>query len=306
MLLVAPEDVEASVPFFALPDSSIGENDQVREQDPRLDVLSAVGIAGHLKCLLLPGPEWCIPIPEIVEWAAAEERSNQVVVHDTHAAEWFCSDVLYTYVKFSLWLPEICGLELNRTGALLRLVDGVSCHHAAFHVLGDVAVEQPSSRVVGLHVGDGHAARHELDHVRVTIAVSHDPAVPVGRVQVNLITHAEQIPANTLSLLHHKSGEVAEDISVNRVIQTVGLAAELVEDHKQGHEFAIDIFGRAVGPRFAFGSDDDRAEKAGVGFDGLVGAAVIPPDERTWIGFPGAARLIRKPVIGEPPARAHG
>ena len=50
--------------------------------------------------------------------------------------------------------PEVAGAERDRAGGTWPQ-DGEHSHHAAFHVIGDVAVEHPGAGIVGDHVGGG-------------------------------------------------------------------------------------------------------------------------------------------------------
>src|SRR5580765_1282497 len=79
---------------------------------------------------------------------------------------------------------------------------------------------------------------------------------------------------------------------------------QLVKDHEQDDEFAIDVNRRSIwfgpSPR----GNNDWSDQAAISLDGLIDVAVIKPQTRAFSGRRTAAG-ISKPVVGEVTAGRH-
>ena len=201
-------------------------------------------------------------------------RSRSCGAENTSAVNVALERVLF--VEFFTCSERVCGLfqkspPLATTGqARLRRGNGEDGHHSRFHVIFHVAVEQPGTGVIGGHIDGFHAAGQELNHIGMTAFIADSFAMPVRRVKVNLVSHGQQIPADFLALLHGQAGKIAEDEPVDAVEETLALAAQLIEDLKRSDEFAIHIFGGAVGVRLTFRGHDDRPKESGIDLDSRV------------------------------------
>ena len=199
--------------------------------------------------------------------------------------------------KFSGCFQKSPPVKAKRAGARGRGVDGVNRHHSRLHVIFHMAMKHPGSGIVGEHINRHHAARKKFDHVGVSPSVGNGFAVPMRSVQVDLISHSQQVPAHFLSLLHGQAGEIAEDETVDGIKLTRGFASHFIEDHEGGNKFAVNIFGRSVGIRFAFRGNDDRPQQSGVDLNARVDVGVIPPHDGTGLPRARSAGLVGEPVI---------
>src|ERR1700728_3297347 len=123
---------------------------------------------------------------------------------------------------------SVCSCPCRRRGY------GVNCHHSILHVIFHMAMKHPGSRIVCDHINRLHTSRKKFYYVGVPASLGHGFTVPVWSVQVDLVSHSQQIPAHFLSLLHHQAGNIAEDKTVNGIKQAGGFATHLVEDHEGG------------------------------------------------------------------------
>src|SRR5882762_10405304 len=95
--------------------------------------------------------------------------------------------------------------------------------HAAFDVIVYMAVEEPSSNVVGHHVRLDHHHWLQVNHVGTHIVEDYRLSVPMRGVNVVFVAVGKQIPADPFSLFHGHYREVAFDESVETV-EKVALA----------------------------------------------------------------------------------
>src|SRR5215813_2264527 len=98
---------------------------------------------------------------------------------------------------------------------------------------------------------------------------------------------------------HDQSRQVAKYITVDRMKHARVFTSEFVEDHERGDELAVDILRRAVRCGFAFGCDDNRAQKTGIRFAWLIRVGVIPPYDRRGLRLPWTAAFVREPMISK-------
>src|SRR6185312_2229944 len=142
--------------------------------------------------------------------------------------------------------------------------------------------------IVRDHIHSRGLRRQERHHVNMMAACESHFAMPVRCVDVPLTTHCEQMPAHSAALIYNKAGEIAENVSIDGVHHAAFLALLLIENHEQGHEFLVNIFGRTIGFGFSSGSNDDRPDQAGVDFIRLVNMTVIRPHDGAGLTGPGS------------------
>lgn len=94
-------------------------------------------------------------------------------------------------------------------------LDLIESHHTRIHVLVDVAVVHPCTRVVGNHVYGLHLCGVNGDHVGTVPTVHHYVAMPVGSVDVADLSDGDRIPSHPLALLHDSDGHVREHEAVD-------------------------------------------------------------------------------------------
>src|SRR5580698_9010702 len=91
--------------------------------------------------------------------------------------------------------------------------DLVAGHHAGEHVVGDVAVIEPDSGIVGHHVGGDHLGGCDVQHISPLAAHQHGVAMPVRRVSVKEVAKSGDVPAHVIANFHGHHGPVAVDVS---------------------------------------------------------------------------------------------
>ena len=96
-----------------------------------------------------------------------------------------------------------------RARPILLLGDPVARHHAAGHMIGDMAVEQPGPDIVRMHIDDLGGRGKQLDRVGPRAPAQHPIAVPMSGVDIVLVAEADQIPADALSATHSEAVEIA-------------------------------------------------------------------------------------------------
>src|ERR1035438_7603543 len=109
---------------------------------------------------------------------------------------------------------EISGILCFET-CKLRL-DLVERHHPGFHVVIKMAVEHPSTRIIGDHVHCDHLCLHKGNHIGTLAILQHDISVPMWGVNTKPLAETDEIPANALTLFHGHGGSSSIDVSVNR------------------------------------------------------------------------------------------
>src|SRR5208282_2278927 len=202
--------------------------------------------------------------------------------------------------------------------------DFVMRGHARRHVIAHVAVEHPRADLVRHHVGGDHLRRRNGNHVGGLTAGGDHVAVPVRSMEVEPVAEGYHVPAHVLATLHGHHGPVAVDVAVDRPLDGgiaeaaagkevvagaihrrdvvslysfwiggVGLdvvveipALALVVSHEQGHEFAIHVFGRAIGASHAAARDHQGADEPGIDVLGLLDMGMVEPDHGTGICRP--------------------
>ncbi len=131
-------------------------------------------------------------------------------------------------------------------------------------------------------------------------------AVPMRSMQIFLAPRAQQIPADSFSLLHRQRGQVSEDVAIDTVELSRVFSFELIKHHEQGHKLTVHIFGTAVGIRLALGGDDNGTEQPGICFLSIRRCArdTTKPLSSTRPA-PGPLPRIRKPVVSKSPTGGH-
>jgi hypothetical protein len=97
------------------------------------------------------------------------------------------------------------------------LVNRKRGHHARLHMIGDLTMKKPRSRIIRRHIHLGSARGQQLNDVQVSVAVRHCFAMPMWSMKILLIPHAHQIPAHFLALPHRQTRQVSENIPINGV-----------------------------------------------------------------------------------------
>src|SRR6266511_1332528 len=82
-----------------------------------------------------------------------------------------------------------------------RLIHLPGRQHPCLEMVRHMAVEEPGSRIVCDHVGGGHAGGQQLNNIRTPVLVEERLAMPVWRVQVQLIAHPQQVPSYFVSVI---------------------------------------------------------------------------------------------------------
>src|ERR1700678_2395667 len=102
-------------------------------------------------------------------------------------------------------------------------------------------MKHPGSGIVGAHVDRHHASWEKFDHVSVSSSVGYGFAVPMRSVQIDFVSHPQQIPAHFLSLLHGQAGKIAEDQTVDGIKLAGRLDSRLIEDHERGDKLTVNV-----------------------------------------------------------------
>src|SRR5690242_19878274 len=136
-------------------------------------------------------------------------------------------------------------------------------------------------------------------------------AVPVGGMKVPFISHRGQIPANALTLVHDQSRQVGEDVSVQRMVESLfaipGLFAllQLVKDPEKNNELFVDVNRASILFSASARSHNDWSDQAAIRLHRLVDVTVIKPQTRTFSRrWPTAG--IGQPMVGELATGRHG
>src|SRR5689334_24580215 len=114
--------------------------------------------------------------------------------------------------------------------------------------------------------------------------------MPMRGMNVPFVSHGCQVPAHALALIHHQSRQVGEDISIQRMVQSVFAIPDfftflqLVKDHEQSDELSIDVNRRAIWFSASARSDDDWPDQTAICLHGLIDMAVIKPHTRAFAG----------------------
>src|SRR5579884_1138528 len=124
-------------------------------------------------------------------------------------------------------------------------------------------------------------------------------------MQVYLIAHAEDIPADLFAVVHDEPRQVAEDVAVNAVHKAPFFPISLIEDHKHGDEFTIHILRAAIRVGHPLPRNYYWTQKTGVDVICCIHMGVVPPDYGIGIRGTGSTLLICQPGIGEAAARRH-
>src|SRR5579864_2262525 len=113
-------------------------------------------------------------------------------------------------------------------------------------------------------------------------------AVPVGGMKVPFVSHRGQIPANALALVHDQPRQVGENVSVQRMIESLfaipGLFVllQLVKDPEKNNELSVDVVRASILFGASARSHDDWADQAAIGFHRLIDVTVIKPQARAF------------------------
>src|SRR5262245_54662157 len=87
-------------------------------------------------------------------------------------------------------------------------------------MVSDMTMEEPRAGIVDAHVGHLGCCGQQVEHVGIRTTIDlNDATVPVGRVYIDFRAESDEIPAHPLSNSQGWSRQVAEDITVDRVLQ---------------------------------------------------------------------------------------
>src|SRR5436853_3974925 len=118
-------------------------------------------------------------------------------------------------------------------------------------------------------------------------------------MEIDLITHSQQIPANLFTFDHLKPAEVTEDITLDAVHLSFLFTLRLVENHERGNELAIYVFSTAICSCVPFPGNDDWPKESEICFLILRYVRVVPPYQGIRIGWTGTALFIGIPTVRE-------
>src|SRR6185437_2329896 len=94
----------------------------------------------------------------------------------------------------------------------------VARHHAAGHVIRDMAMEQPGADIVGYHINNLAGGRQHLGGVDALTVMEHGIAVPMRGMDVVLVAEPGDVPAHMLAAAHGQAREIAVEQAVDRVL----------------------------------------------------------------------------------------
>ena len=232
--------------------------------------------------------------------------------------------------------------EESRFRVAADLVPAVRTHretgeHPLAHVLGDVAMQQPRTRIVRERVGDLHAGGAGVPRHRCCDAFRHRAqAMPVRAVEIasdpmpnryqrtcspSFMSSPPRLP-KTRPLIECRwpssaaccaSAQVGVGWSAGALAGGAGASSDVpdgvgaglvVDREKRGH-LAVHVARRAVRPRARRIGDDEEADQAEVDLLVAGGVAVVEPRLGTRFVRPRAAGFVELPDVGKFRAGCH-
>jgi hypothetical protein len=108
---------------------------------------------------------------------------------------------------------------IERLSNVLFLMHAIHRRHTGGDVIGDMAMVHPLAGIVSQHVARFHACRQKFGDIGVCAIDFHEFAVPMRRMQINFVAHADKVPTDPIAFVHIQARQVGEDIAVNRMFE---------------------------------------------------------------------------------------
>jgi len=106
---------------------------------------------------------------------------------------------------------QFCTIWAERS----KVTQGLKVRCPTLQVVVDLARQQPLSRGLRDHLSRRKCGREEAEDVGAVAAVQQRVPVEKGRVNVHLVTHAEQMPGDGAVLAQLDSRQVTKHVTVN-------------------------------------------------------------------------------------------